>query len=612
MNRRRFLQLSGLSLLANLLPATALTGCGDDGAAAPGELPLADLGGALPPRVPRAIMGFQGDEVELDLHLLSGHLPLDLQGHVFIVGAVPWGDGSPLFNGEGRVVRLDLGGERPRLMARLARSPSWYADRATRGGPMEFRNAGMIRVSGSLGAANELNTAFQVMGGRLLLTYDGGRPWEIDPRTLELVAPVGANAEWTPSLPAAVAPGPFPTYLSTAHPFWDHGDQRLYTVCYGPPIGANTGFTHLMRWDGQGSLETFRLVDERGQPLLITQSVHQLVATQDFIVLCDTAFLIEFEQIFNQDLSTPQSPDTRVLIVSKADLPAGGGDVSARLLVFPREVVHFHADYANPDDVVTLHVAHSTATDGSEWLRSTDLLYPSGEPIDAELVGLIPSGTDVNSLGRHRIHAPSGTLVESDLTSDPQHTWGVAFYTPRANTTPDRFEDMFWISVGFTDETLSKRVVDLYANHPYREIALQDLHGGRPATLFRFDTLNMKLADAWTFPPGRFGSSPTFVPSPRGGYVVCTVVADDRDTPRSSGHELWIWDATRLHSGPIARLGHPDLALGFTLHSAFLPDLDAAHPYRVDPRQDWAHALASEDPALRDLFEQHIIPHLPT
>jgi hypothetical protein len=43
---------------------------------------------------------------------------------------------------------------------------------------------------------------------RLLVTYDAGRPYEIDTETLEIVTPVGANKEWQGELDQLTFPIP--------------------------------------------------------------------------------------------------------------------------------------------------------------------------------------------------------------------------------------------------------------------------------------------------------------------------------------------------------------------------------------------------------------------
>ena len=57
----------------------------------------------------------------------------------------------------------------------------------------------MLRFSSALGSRNPLSVAFlpvkfaQDELERLLVTYDGGRQYEIDTETLELATPVGSE-----------------------------------------------------------------------------------------------------------------------------------------------------------------------------------------------------------------------------------------------------------------------------------------------------------------------------------------------------------------------------------------------------------------------------------
>jgi hypothetical protein len=103
-DRRRFLKLLGLTGAASMLPPGFL-GCADDAEAMEA---LADTGPRLPDRLPRNLTVWNHDEIDVALKLVSGKLPSDLAGHAFIVGALPYPDGSFIFNGDGIVFRVDL------------------------------------------------------------------------------------------------------------------------------------------------------------------------------------------------------------------------------------------------------------------------------------------------------------------------------------------------------------------------------------------------------------------------------------------------------------------------------------------------------------------------
>jgi Retinal pigment epithelial membrane protein len=227
---------------------------------------------------------------ELDVTLLAKpgyQVPTDLSGHVYInssVGTVNSGglpfpatrpdgsynpeQGSPLLGGDGMVYRYDL--DQPgqvRLKSRLLRPPCFYADEATRywdavdhqPNPLYhtygFRNFGLSRMSLLLGVRNELCTAVLPMRfardpyPRILANYDAGRPYEFDAQTLQLKTPIGANPEWTSSLPPFLV-FPFPLVQSTAHPVFDPVTQELFTVNFTKSfqsLASDLRLFHLLR-----------------------------------------------------------------------------------------------------------------------------------------------------------------------------------------------------------------------------------------------------------------------------------------------------------------------------------------------------------------------------
>ncbi|MCX5931896.1 MAG: carotenoid oxygenase family protein [Cyanobacteria bacterium] len=356
-------------------------------------MPQPDPPGASRPwaTFPASMMRASAAEVsDLDLQVVTGTLPPDLAGHLFMVAPVgsvtsnglPNPSGAHVWNGNGLVFRFDFDQPgRVRLTTRLAKTPCFYADTATvPGSPHEklrFHDFGMARFSLSLGMRNLANTALIPMPvdrqatPRLLITFDGGRPFELDPHTLKLITPVGRNREWRPGIELNM---PFEAVLSTAHPVFDPVERTLYTVNYGrsmvnflttipclynlseipaeieraleviaswfsrpgpapgpwAPIARLLGallkpvqgllsrltgvadFVHLIRWDGEGAFERWALVDQQGQPVRIEQTMHQVGASRHHVVLMDTSLKFGLEQILG--FPVPGSPSiSRIL-----------------------------------------------------------------------------------------------------------------------------------------------------------------------------------------------------------------------------------------------------------------------------------------------------------
>jgi hypothetical protein len=206
------------------------------------------------------------------LQVLEGSLPSDVHGHAFFMGPggcmdTPLGadglihpsyDGTPLFNGDPLLHRLDFGGGEVKITSRIPKTPCYYteqvflseADRKLF--PYPYHNHGLARLSFGLGFRNEVNAAVVPMrfnaaeGNRLMITWDAGRPFEIDPLSLEIATAVGFNSEWREWIPL---PLPFGIVNTAAHPAFDPhpapdaavsdgGGVRLFSLSYGKSIGT--------------------------------------------------------------------------------------------------------------------------------------------------------------------------------------------------------------------------------------------------------------------------------------------------------------------------------------------------------------------------------------
>jgi carotenoid cleavage dioxygenase-like enzyme len=677
------------------------------------------------PLIPESIMtANRCEHTDLNLEIIEGKLPEDLKGHFFLVAPVgtvdseglPFPDRDSLLNGDGMIYRLDF--EYPseaRIKTRLVKPADYYADKATQlGSPYEkygFRNHGIVRFSYALGFRNELNTAFLPMPSmdesldRLLVTYDGGRPYELDTETLEVVTPVGSNQEWQAEINKPKFP--FKPILSTAHPAFDADTGEMFTVNYGrsiinfmetlPAILALEGlpeevyqlvatiigffdagiirdilqfsiqlvqniiqqnidilarligenindFVYLIRWDGTGYLERWKLLLPDGSPVRIKQTIHQIGVTKDYVILMDTSFITGIEQVLNNPwpknkkieetlrelLESPNLPNSSVYLVSRWDLKAGQHPaysdkevtVIAKKLVIPLPAAHFLVDYENPDGKITLHVAHIASWDVAEWIRKYDLsAYPPYHPIAKRVYSMEPNEMDISRLGRYVIDGNRGEVIQSNVIYSSPYTWGTGLYTYRdrlsSGRQPKRLDNIYWISFGLWQETMTKFLYDLYKDAPYRAVALEDLldlaKQGVPSSLFRLHTLDdsLKIADSYQFPRGYIGSSPQFIPRHGSednsqGYIICTVF-----TPQNN--EFWIFDGGNLAHGPLTKLGHQALNFGFSLHTAWLPKIGRRQgSYNVPVKLDFQELVNDSSPDIQKLFEDKIYPYFPS
>lgn len=621
MDRRSFLKWLALSG-ASVTLGRGLLGCAGDGGTTPSGSGLADTGPSLMGGLPRTLRQVGRAEQDMPLKVVSGKVPRDIFGSAYVMASIPFATDtvvdSPLIVGSGMVYRLDFNAADLAFKSRFVKTPSYWTDLATEGTDLAYRTSGFARISPSLGVLNYCNTAVvPLSGSRLLATSDAGRPFELDPVTLETLTPVGTNAEWQPALPANLLPGVFPLEQCTAHPAVDDHTGETFFVNFGGTLLGNPGegFLHLLRWDGSGALERHTLVDEGGAAISIAQSVHQIGVTQDYVVIMDTAFVIEPTSLFGDTSIHAQSPDTIIWIVRRADLSRGGGEVLGRRVVIPGEAAHFLVDYDNPAGRISLHLAHNNASDPSEWVHPGDELFHGGVASE-HAVGMLSAPTDLQHLGHHVVDGERATLLDSRVVNHETFTWGTALYAHRGTSLPGRYEQFYWASIGYSPELLTRRVVDAYETYPHRTLPVTDLpREAVPAAVFRLDPQEMDIADGYVFPRGRLGLSPQFLPrdgsvGPTDGYILMTVLSDDTSHKHSTGDEFWIFDAANLEQGPICRLAHPELNMGFTLHTTWFADPQPnTSTYRVDLRADYSSFLEGSSDTVKTLFEDHVFPH---
>lgn len=317
-------------------------------------------------------------------NLPAAELPPGLHGYAFIVGALfqaenkPQEYGTQLYTGDGMIYRLGFESGKAILKTRIAKTPCYYADPPTQfylgsnvieppppaSNPITsyfvekyklfcyfaaFRNGGPSRFSLLLGSRNQLNTAFLKTRDHLLLTIDAGRPYCLDPESMELTEPVGSTQQWFsifPVISRLTWINIFETYINSAHYVTDVSrtvgkQDELFTTNYSTGYNGSLKlinwildsklfrkivkiiyavfqqrfeikrefgrFTYLVRYrfaDEQNEIkptvERWRLLLPGGKkPLLVNQSLHQLGITESYIILGDITFRMEFSQIFS-------------------------------------------------------------------------------------------------------------------------------------------------------------------------------------------------------------------------------------------------------------------------------------------------------------------------
>jgi hypothetical protein len=181
----------------------------------------------------------------------------------------------------------------------------------------------------------------------------------------------------------------------------------------------------------------------------------------------------------------------------------------------------------------------------------------------------------------------------------------------------------------------SSHIRELYKNYKYREIGIevmeQIIKQGRKNNLLHLKITykdnegktdnqpdELSIVDSYQFPEGHIALSPQFIPSKSSsdqsaqnsfdqtdGYLVCLVQYGEITQPT----EVWIFDATNLKDGPLCKLSHPELNIGFTVHSTWLEEAkERTADYNIPIRKDYEEIVAKQLPDIQQLFEDYIYP----
>ena len=187
----------------------------------------------------------------------------------------------------------------------------------------------------------------------------------------------------------------------------------------------------------------------------------------------------------------------------------------------PLETVHYSIDYDNPNDIITLHTAHNTASCAAEWVRPYDTLaVEPGRPIHENTIGLMTCGEmDIGRIGKFQINGLSGDIINQEIIHSKgfegdnivnvkAHTWAVGLNTYRDIVSADiavkKIRKNYWQSYGLDKRLLTNYIWSLYFKYQNRIIPADKLleytAHGVPFCLFRQDTDTMEIDnDFWVF-----------------------------------------------------------------------------------------------------------------
>ncbi len=229
-----------------------------------------------------------------------------------------------------------------------------------------------------------------------------------------------------------------------------------------------------------------------------------------------------------------------------------------------------------------------------------------GGLVSSQLHGFQQGPMDISRMGRYVIDASNlgNSLANIDfkVIPDINNTWGPGLYAYQdrlpSGINPQKLDNIYWVSLGLWEELTTQFMYEAYSNSNYPTIftqkqILEIANQGIPASLFRLHTSSnesMKIADSYQSPPGYIILSPQFVPRDNegdstNGYLISVVFTPKRN-------EIWIFEAWNLKNGPICKLHHPQFNIGYSFHTAWLPQISSrASNYKVSVKQDYQNSV---------------------
>lgn len=534
-----------------------------------------------------------------DVKIYEGTLPENLSGHVFIVAPYHRQNDRHLFTGEGVIIKWDLQPQQGRIKVHSNKLKTWDSFWHFIHGKL-LSKAYFPAKLGLFGVAEIANTAIVNLDGRLILTADAGRYWEVDPNTLETITPIGYFDEHIVSVPVSF----FPMVANTAHPFYDPQTKELITCeLKSKPRRENlltdmVSEPYITLWDGKAkdgkdkNHTGIRHWKVDGTEL--DGSPHTTIVTEELVMIPDMPFQMGVAMLLGLKVSPRKAyAKTQIYVVNRQDLTETKATVPSRLVSFDGDSYHFLSNYHHIDGKMRMVAIQQATISLTEAIQPGDAKHFSGDRYTLEYYG-IPwmFGFDPGVL--RKVVIKDTQLINEEAFIHPGW-FTTMLYTAdsRELDEPEGYSAIYQVYVGYHRDLISRRQYLRFRDHENRilkddkQLPKEDL----PCVLAKIpldknwqeltkeieteqeqhpdiavSELGKKLLDFYVCPQGYILDSIQFVPQDK-GYIFTTVF-----TPK--GSEAWLFAADNLRQGAIAKLSLPeDVNFGFTLHSEYFDNI---------------------------------------
>jgi all-trans-8'-apo-beta-carotenal 15,15'-oxygenase len=296
-------------------------------------------------------------EVNQPVTDVEGQVPEGLAGTLYRVGPAKLDLAHHLFDGDGMVSAVRFGQDGSVHWAnRFVRTGKYlaelHASRPARRGFGTLAGGGRLRNALQLspGKSNAANTSVMFTAGRLLALWEAGRPWQLDPATLETIGEMDFDGALDARLPFS------------AHPHWDPKTGEIFN--FGMTYGRKDSVA-CYRIDRSGRLHHLARV---AVPAPVMN--HDFIVTDRWLVFCLNPLrmrLIPFlagQVAFGDSLQFHEDEATTIILVPRA----GGEPVRVEAPAWFQ--FHFAAAHDDGDDVVIDLARYQRYADIGPYLKA--------------------------------------------------------------------------------------------------------------------------------------------------------------------------------------------------------------------------------------------------
>lgn len=523
---------------------------------------------------------------------IEGVWPEKLSGHVFIVAPFHRRHDRHLFAGEGVIIKWDLQPQQEKIRVYSQKLNTWDSFWHSIQSPLSelLPEAFFPARLGLIGVGELANTAMVNMGGRLILTSDAGRYWEVDPVTLETITPIGYFDEHIVSIPLSF----FPLVANTAHPFYDPNTKELITceLKSKPRLGSlftdMVSAAYITQWNGEGTLKHWEL-----EGTVLDGSPHTAIVTEDSIMIPDMPFQIGVAKLLGVKVSPRQAyPKTQIYLVNRKDLNEKAESVPSRLITFDGDSYHFLCNYHQIEQKTYAVAVQQATISVSEAINSDDVKHFSGDRYTTEYHG-IPWMFAFDPGVLRKVVIQNAQLIDQEVLIHPGW-FSTMLHTadPREAFDPQGYSAIYQVYAGYHQDLICRRQYLSFRDHQNRILTDEQLpNHDLPSVLAKVPlaknwqeltqqikteqeqnphvpepNLGKQLLDFYVCPQRYLLDSVQFILQDQKGYIFATVF-----TPQ--GSQVWLFDTDCLNQGPIAKLHLGKVDFGFTLHSEYFEQI---------------------------------------